>query len=475
MRPLLTIPVLLLLGSCAVNPVTGKRELSFVSEAQEIQMGQQLLAQSRQQTGFYNDPALAQYISGIGMRMAQASERPQLPWEFHLLDDPVVNAYAAPGGFIFITRGILAYMNSEAELAGVLGHEIGHVTARHSASQMSKQQLMGAGFLIGAIAAPDLAQGVAGQAAMGFSQLLLLKYGRDDESQSDALGHKYSLAAGYDVREMSNTFLTLQRVSAASGGGGPPAFLSSHPDPGDRAAATQRWADTVSSFANLTSGRDRFLDRLNGMVYGDDPRNGYVDNGRFIHPTLRFQFAVPSGWQVINQASRVVAVEPNGRGQLEFTQAEGRSAQAAAATFAAQQGLTVLSSGPTTVNGLPAFGVAFRATSGQEGQVIEGEAVFIDYNGAVWRMMGLVVPSAAQAIGGALGRSIRSFGPTAANQTFQRVREIRIVTPSGPTTATSLASQSGGAITAQELALINSIEADQRIPAGRKLKTVRYR
>jgi predicted Zn-dependent protease len=145
MRPLLIVPALLFLGSCAVNPVTGKRELSFVSEAQEIQMGQQLLAQSRQQTGFYDDPALAQYISGIGMRMAQASERPQLPWEFHLLDDPVVNAYAAPGGFIFITRGILAYMNSEAELAGVLGHEIGHVTARHSASQMSKQQLMGGG------------------------------------------------------------------------------------------------------------------------------------------------------------------------------------------------------------------------------------------------------------------------------------------------------------------------------------------
>lgn len=476
MRPLLVLPALFFLGSCAVNPVTGKRELSFVSEAQEIQMGQQLLAQSRQQTGFYNDPALAQYLSGIGMRMAQASERPNLPWEFHLLDDPVVNAYAAPGGFIFITRGILAYMNSEAELAGVVGHEIGHVTARHSASQMSKQQLMGAGLLIGSIAAPDLAQGIAGQAAMGFSQLLLLKYGRDDESQSDALGHKYSLASGYDVREMSNTFITLQRVSAASGGGGgPPAFLSSHPDPGDRAAATQRWADTVSSFANLTSGRDRFLDRLNGMVYGEDPRNGYVENDRFIHPALRFQFGIPNGWQVVNQASRVVAVEPNGRAQLEFTQAAGTSAQAAAEAFARQEGLTVQSIGRTTVTGLPAFGVAFRATTGQEGQVIQGEAVFIEYNGSVWRMMGLVVPSAAQAVGGALGQSIRSFGPTAANQTFRRVRELRIVTPTGPTTVASLASQSGGATTAQELALINSVEMDTRIPAGRKIKTVRYR
>ncbi len=475
MRPLYVVPVLLFLGSCAVNPVTGERELSFVSEAQEIQMGQQLLAQSRQATGFYDDPALAQYISGIGMRMAKASERPQLPWEFHLLDDPIINAYAAPGGFIFLTRGILAYMNSEAELAGVLGHEIGHVTARHSASQMSKQQLMGAGFLIGAIAAPDLAQGIAGQAAMGFSQLLLLKYGRDDESQSDALGHKYSLAAGYDVREMSNTFITLQQVSAVRGGGGPPAFLSSHPDPGDRAAATQRWADTVSSFANLTSGRDRFLDRLNGMVFGEDPRNGYVENGRFIHQTLRFQFGIPTDWQVVNQASRVVAVEPNGRGQLEFSQAPGTSAQPAAEAFARQEGLTVLSTGRITVSGLPAYGVAFRATVGQQGQVIEGEAVFIEYRGAVWRMMGLVAPSAPQSVGSALGQAIRSFGPTATNQTFRRVSELRIITPTGPTTMTSLASQSGGAVTAQELALINSVAVDTRIPAGRKIKTVRYR
>lgn len=474
MRTLIVLPALLLVGSCAVNPVTGKRELSFISEAQEIEMGRQLLAQSRAETGFYADSGLQRYVAGIGLRMAQASERPQLPWEFHVLDDAVVNAYAAPGGFIFITRGILAYMNSEAELAGVLGHEIGHVTARHSANQLSKQQLFGAGFLIGAIAAPDLAQGVAGQVAMGVGQLALLKYGRDDERQSDELGHRYSLAAGYDVREMSNTFLTLERVSSASGGGGPPAFLSSHPDPGDRAEATRRWADTVSSYANLASGRDRFLDRIDGMVYGEDPRNGYVESGRFIHPTLRFEFGVPQGWQVVNQASRVVAVEPNGRAQLEFSQAQGATAAAAAQAFAGQEGIQVTARGRTSVNGLPAEGVGFRATTGQQGQVIDGEAVFIEYRGAVWRMMGLVVPASAQQLGPVLGGAIRSFGPTPSNRTFRRVRVLDVVALSRATTPEQLAAQSGGAATAQELALINAGSPGTAFPAGRRVKTVRH-
>ncbi len=476
MRRLISIPLLVLItGSCAVNPVTGKRELSFISEAQEIQMGRELLAQSRQQSGFYPDTALTRYVAAIGLRMAEQSERPELPWEFHLLDDAVVNAYAAPGGFIFLTRGILSYMNSEAELAGVLGHEIGHVTARHTANQLSKQQLLGAGLLIGAIAAPDLAQGVAGQAAMGFTQLLLLKYGRDDESQSDALGHKYSLRAGYDVREMANTFLTLQRMSAASGQSGPPALLSSHPDPGDRAEKTRMWADTVSSFANLVSGRDRFLRMLDGLVFAEDPRIGYFEGNRFLHPTLRLQFSVPEGWQTVNQASRVVAVDPNGRAQLELSNATEASANAAALAFAGQQGLTVLRSGTTTVNGLRASGVAFRATTGQQGQVIEGEAIFIEHRGTVFRMMGLVVPAAAQQLASTLGGALRSFAPTATNQTFRRVRELNILTPSRATTPDALAAASGGAATAAEIAFINAMEVGGTIPAGRTVKTVRFR
>lgn len=467
------VPLALLLAGCAVNPVTGKRELSFISEAQEIQMGRQLLAQSAQESGFYDNPALEKYVADIGLEMAKTSERPNLPWEFHVLDDAVVNAYAAPGGFIFITRGILAYMNSEAELAGVIGHEIGHVTAKHSVAQLSKQQAMGGALILGAILAPEAAGGIAGQAAMGFSQLLLLKYGRDDESQSDQLGHRYSLRAGYDVREMSNTFLTLQRVSGGAGNG-MPALLSSHPDPGDRAEATKRWADTVSSYVGLVSGRDRFLQMLDGLVVGEDPRNGYFEGTRFLHPTLKFQFDVPNGWRTANQAARVVAMEPQGAAQLELTQAKEASPQAAAQAFSAQQGLQVGRSSGTTVNGLPAWSVAFRAQL-QQGQVVDGEALFIQLGSSVYRFTALSVSTATATLGSALGQSLRSFRATPANQTWKRVRKIDVVRLSRAMTVDALAQQSGGATTANELALINSVEMGAMLPSGRLVKTIRFR
>src|SRR3990170_7812540 len=139
-RTVLALPALLLAGgllagpvaSCARNPVTGKNEISLVSEGQEIQMGQQAAQEVGQSIGFVEDPELQAYVAGIGKRMAAKSERPKLPWEFHVVNDAAVNAFALPGGFIYVTRGLLAHMNSEAELATVVGHEIGHVTARHS-------------------------------------------------------------------------------------------------------------------------------------------------------------------------------------------------------------------------------------------------------------------------------------------------------------------------------------------------------
>lgn len=470
--PLLSLVSLV---ACATNPVTGRRELSLVSEAQEIAMGRQELERAQLQTGFYPDQVLERYVAALGMRMAAASERPQLPWEFHVLDDPAVNAFAAPGGFIFVTRGILAYLNSEAELAGVLGHEVGHVTAKHTVQQLSQQQLFQGAFVIGAIARPDLAQGAVGQAAMAGAGLLMLKYGRDDERQSDELGHRYSLLARYDVREMPKTFATLARIGEASGSSGRvPAFLSTHPDPGDRVVATQSWADTVSNYRGLVTNRDQFLDHLDGMVYGADPRQGYFEGNRFLHPELRIQFDIPTGWQSVNQPTRVVAVEPKGAAQVELSTATGTSGAQAAQTFAAQEGIEVTGRSTTTINGFPASTVAFRATT-EDGTVIQGQALFIEYRGQVFRMLGLVVSSAASQVGSAVSQSLRSFSATAAGQVFQRVREIDIITLRSNTTVATLAGQSGGAIQATDLAIMNGVETGASIPAGRKIKTVRFR
>ena len=473
MRTSRYIPLLLVLA-CATNPVTGRRELSFISEAQEIEMGRQSVEQTRQATGFVDNAALTSYVSTVGMAMARASERPDLPWEFHVIDDASINAFAAPGGFIFITRGILSVMGSEAELAAVLGHEIGHVTAKHTVNQLSKQQLLTGVLVAGAIAKPDLAQGLPGQLAQVGAGLLLLQYGREDERQSDELGHRYSLHAGYDVREMPKTFATIQRVSEQSDAGRLPGFLSTHPDPGDRVEATRSWADTVSSYANLRTDRNDYLNHLDGMVFGQDPRQGYFDDNRFLHPVLRFQFDAPANWQGVNQAVRVVMVEPNGQAQLELSGVQAASASAAAQEFASQQGIVVAASGGATINGLPATGVRFTATTSQ-GQALAGEAMFIEYRGEVYRFMGLTLASAASQWMGTLQATIRSFAPTASNQQFRRVRELDIVTLSSGTTVDRLAAQSGGAATAEDLALINGVQPGEMMAAGRRVKTIRFR
>ncbi len=469
MRTSITISILaLLLVGCATNPVTGRRQLSLYSEAQEIQMGRQELERARLETGFYPDSALTAYLADIGRRLAALSERPHLPWEFHIVDDPAVNAFAAPGGFIFFTRGILAHLNSEAELAGVMGHEIGHVTARHSVTSGSVQQLLGIGIAAGSMFNTEIA-GMAGQVA----GLGLLSYSRSHESQADELGHRYALTEKYDVRDMPNTFRTFERLSNAGGGGSGklPAFLSTHPDPGSRVEKTQAWADTVTNTAALRSDRDRFYDRINGMVYGIDPQNGYFENTRFLHPVLRLRFDIPTGWQSVNQATRVVAVHPQGQAQLVLSFAEAQTVDAAAQAFAGQQGLTNVSVQRATVNGFAASVVSFAAATG-EGQALRGEALFVPHQGQVLQFLGLATAAAWPTEGARVSQSLRSIAPTAANQVFRPRSYLRIITLTQPTTIEALAQRSEGAVTAAALAIMNGVAEGTTLPAGRRVKTV---
>ena len=202
--------VLALLVACATNPATGKRQISLMSEAQEISAGQEADAQVKMEMGIYNDPNLQEYVSGIGMRLAKLSERPNLPWHYTVVDSPAVNAFALPGGYIYVTRGILPFLNDEAQLAGVLGHETGHVTARHSAQQYTRS----IGGTIGLVAL-----GIFVPAARPFGQLteqalgvLFLKYNRDFELQADQLGAKYAAAGNWDPAGVPDMLATLGRL-----------------------------------------------------------------------------------------------------------------------------------------------------------------------------------------------------------------------------------------------------------------------
>ena len=273
---------------CATNPVTGKKELSIVSESQEIEVGKQALAATESEFGYYEDAQWSARVDAMGQKMARVSHRPTLAWQFRVLDDPTANAFAAPGGYIFITRGIIATLNSEAQLAGVVGHEIGHVTAKHYSRQATREQLAGLGLGIASVFSETLAQyGQAAQQGMG---ILFIKYSRDQENESDKLGVEYSMKAGWDPREMPATYRTLARIGERAGQS-IPTYLSSHPDPGSREATTRQLAAAaVGTRTDLVVNHDAYIRSLEGMVYGSDPRQGYFEGDRYYHPELGAEF-----------------------------------------------------------------------------------------------------------------------------------------------------------------------------------------
>jgi predicted Zn-dependent protease len=301
-------------AGCATNPATGKKQLSFVSRNRELEMGKEADPAIVAEYGLYGDSALGRYVNEVGQRVGKASHLPDLEWHFRLLDSPVVNAFAIPGGYIYITRGILAYMNSEAQLAGVLGHETGHVTARHTAQQMTQEQIAQVGLIAGTIFVPQFRP--YGEIAAQSLGLLFLKYSRDHETQADELGIQYATRAKYDPREIPATYATLKRIGERQGQS-IPSFLSTHPDPGDREVRTRQLAlaSVSSTQGDLIIRSAEYRKRVEGLVFGDDPRAGYFENNRFYHPDLAFQMILPSGWKTQNTPSALVAAN-EGQGAI---------------------------------------------------------------------------------------------------------------------------------------------------------------
>ena len=340
----LAIGALCLTTGCATNPATGRSQLSLYNEAQEIQIGQSSDPQIVQQYGLYDDPELAAYVDEIGQDLAAQSERPNLPWTFRVLDDPVINAFALPGGYIYVTRGILGHMGSEAELAAVLGHEIGHVTARHGVNRMSKAQLAGVGLGLGSILAPELARSVGGLAQQGM-QLLFLKYSRDDERQADSLGFRYVDRTGYTPEAFVDMFSMLSASSSGSKGSRLPGYLLTHPEPEQRLqAAHARLAEMPSEMLQRPWKRDPFMDRLDGLPYGANPDEGFFVENAFVHPGLGLRIELPDGWTGHNQKHAVVAVSPNNDALFQLSPAQERSVDEAAKAFYGNQSISVRSS-----------------------------------------------------------------------------------------------------------------------------------
>jgi predicted Zn-dependent protease len=457
--------------ACARNPVTGKNELALVSEGQEIEMGKQAEQEVAQTMGYVNDPALQSYVSAIGMKMAKASERPDLPWEFHVVDDASVNAFALPGGFIHVTRGLLTAINDEAELATVLGHEIGHVTARHSVNQISKAQVAQLGLGIGSILSPRIAQ-LSGVASQGLG-LLFLKYGRDDEKQADDLGFRYALGQNYDVREMANVFVTLERESNAAGGGRMPEWLSTHPDPGNRVQEVQAKLDTLSRpLANTVVDRDQYLQHIQGLVYGEDPRQGFFEGNVFYHPNMRFQMSFPQGWQTQNTPSAVVAVSPQQDAIIQLQLAGNTPPQQAASQFLSQQGIQAGNASTQSINGNPAATSYFQAQTEQG--PIAGIVSFISYGGQTFGILGYSGGQQFNAYEGAMRQTIGSFGQLRNSAALDvKPNHVELVRLPRAMSLNEFYQQYPSNIPLAEVAIINEVShAADQIPQGRILKRV---
>lgn len=392
--------------ACARNPVTGERQLSLVSESQEIEMGKQAAAEVGQEMPRYPDQKVQGYVSGVALRMAKHSERPNVPWSFTVIDDATVNAFALPGGPIFVTRGILTYMNSEAELASVVGHEIGHVTARHSVQQISKAQIAQLGIGLGSILSPTVAS--LGQAAGAGLQLLFLKYGRDAERQADELGFKYMTKEGWDPHEMVKMFQTLERVSGGEGGGRLPGYLSTHPDPGERAKTAAERAAKVNQ-PGLKIAHDEFLALVNGMPFGENPRNGFFKGNAFLHPDLKLQIELPDGWKKQNSASAVAAQSPQGDAIVQLGAAGKDSPAEAAKKFLSQKGIQPAQVPGSQLSGLPPGAASSYFQAQTEQGAIAGLVTFVSHGGATFGILGYTTADKLGTYDAAFKKTMASF------------------------------------------------------------------
>ncbi len=450
-----------------------------MTEDQEIAMGANYDPSVISTFGLYENEELLNFITEKGNELAKISHRPNLEYHFRILDSPVVNAFAVPGGYIYFTRGILAQFNSEAELIGVLGHELGHVTARHSASQQSKQQLGQLALIGGLVISPQFRY-FADYAMQGM-QLLFLKFSRDNETESDRLGVEYSSKIKYDANQMADFFQVLQKMQLNSEQGGVPTFLSTHPDPGDRYNAVQNeakeWQDSLK-YGNWQVNRDKYLKMIDGIVYGEDPRQGYVESNIFYHPDLKFKFPFPKGWQLVNTPLQVQIAPEDGKAIIILTLSQQDSLQKAVDTNINKLSLTVIERKSIEVNGFPAIALQSKQipqdTQSNAQDTIRLQSYFIQYNKNIYIFHGITFDSIyethRQNFTTTMGEFSRLTDPAKLNKKPERIR-IKEVQRSG-SVADVLGYYGVPESQKKNIALLNNMNLSDRLVGGDLIKII---
>lgn len=469
---------MLALSGCATNPATGESEISLMSPEQELTIGKEADQQIVSQYGLYEDPKLGAYVNQIGQKIAKQSELPGLTWHFKVLDSPVVNAFALPAGYVYVTRGLLAHVQNEAQLAVVLGHEIGHVTARHTARRFTRQQLTSLFVGLGALFIQEM-RPFLDAIDLGL-QLLFLRYSRDDERMADRLGVKYALKSGYQASDGSEFFRTLDRTQELSKGNHLPAWASTHPEPGEREGHIVRYTHELlpqlpAVPRDGTNPAD-FLPKLDNLVYGDNPRQGFVKGHWFYHPDLAFQLPVPANWQVQNLPFQVVMTPRSRDAQMILRMAPAKSPQAAAQEFFQANRLQVVERQAVTIHGMPAFRAISRASmQGQEGSTsVRILSTFVQKGDRMFILHG-IAPSRTFSAYGPLFLEVSSGFSPVTDPAILKLQPHRIVILVAPKTAPlgQLLAPLPEGVNPRAVAIMNQRELEEQVFAGTLIKDVR--
>ncbi len=482
------IAALLLQGCVTTNPATGSSDFTpFMSPAKESAIGkEQHPLVIKQHGGVLDVPKVAGYVAVVGGRLARVSELPKSPFTFTVLNSPIVNAFALPGGYIYVTRGILALFNSESEMASVLGHEIGHVTARHSAKRYNQQLFTGLGVAL--LGAATKSKGLGDALGYG-SQIYLKSYSRGNEYESDQLGVRYSTRAGFDPYAAADMLGSLDAESSLqdiianrTGQQRPPEFFSTHPNTRDRVSRAFNAAQETGLPQNSRDrGRDRFLNAIDGMIYGDDPAQGVIDGRTFSHGPLRFRFTVPENYRLSNSSDRIYAQgsgpagggiiifagdDLQGRNMMEFTSDTWRKF----AKNTALQGLDDL-----TINGMGAITGWNDITVANVPSRVR--MVTIRYSGdQVYYFLMITPLSKLDSLSNSLQRMTYSFKRLPPGQARKiKGKIIRVVTVRRRDTAEKLSRKMAFADHKLDRFLVlNGLNSNSRLIAGQRVKLIVY-
>jgi len=469
--------LVVLASGCAVNPVSGRPEFTLVSEAGEREMGEEEARNVAAQMGLYDEPALVAYVRAVGQRLVAVSPRRDLAYEFHIVDMEEPNAFALPGGYIYVSRGILALTNDEDELAGILGHEIGHVAARHSVRTISRAAplavVTGLGAAVTGIVSPLLGSVVGGVGGLA-GALVLAPYSRSQEEEADRVGQEMVAKAGFDPAGISRSLHTLEREEALHGNAPRDMdFFATHPPLPRRVAATMERAQ------GLTRGKatppidtpERFLDHLQGLPVGARAADGVFDGPLFLHPVLGFHVRFPAGWKTTNDAAAVGAVAPDKSGAVALELAQTSGGPEAAMRQLEQETRMDLSRSAerVTIGGLPA--VHATAVARTRNGPVALDLTWIALAGKVYRVTGMTRPESFEKLLPSFQQTAAGFGAiTAAERAGIKETRIKLATARGGETLSALLASAGSVWKPDYAAVANELETDSVLRKGRVVK-----